>query len=261
MQDSWASGDPYERFMGRWSGLVADEFLTWLDPLPRQRWLDVGCGSGALSEAILLRSDPMALTALDQSPAFVATAAQRLPSLAACRVGSALALPFPDQALDIIVSGLVLNFIDDPLQALAEMTRVADHDGAVAVYVWDYAGRMEFLQSFWAAVVALDPSAMHLDEALRFPDANPETVTTLFEKAGLVDVGSAGLEIATTFVDFDDYWQPFLGGQGPAPTYVAALNDAGRATLRESIRANLPIQPDGSIPLRARAWAVRGTKK
>ena len=166
----------------------------------------------------------------------------------------------PDEAAryDAAVSGLALNFIPQPDQAVSEMTRVVKPDGIVAAYVWDYAGKMQLMRHFWNAATALDPLARELDEGHRFPICQPNPLRALFQNAGLRDVEVRPIEIATDFRDFDDYWTPFLGGQGPAPSYTMSLNAEQRSALRERIRAGLPFAVDGSIPLMARAWAVRG---
>jgi len=260
MQDSWASGDPYEYFMGRWSSLVAQSFIKWLSPSPGLKWLDVGCGSGALSEAALNNHAPAALTAIDQSEGFVNTAQKRLGNRADCRIGNALALPLEDASVNVAVSGLVLNFIPEPEKALAEMRRVTAPGGAVAVYVWDYAGKMDFLTLFWDAAAALNPKAATLHEGKRFPDTGSEGLKALFARAGFAETSIAPIEIETPFRSFADYWQPFLGGQGPAPTYVSSLNESARSALRQALQARLPVLPDGSISLLARAWAASGQK-
>jgi SAM-dependent methyltransferase len=160
---------------------------------------------------------------------------------------------------DAVVSGLMLNFIPHPEQAVTEMARVTKSGGKVAVYVWDYAGKMQFMRHFWNAAAALDPKAYDLDEGRRFPLCNPQALARLFQAAGLKNVDVCAIDIDTDFKDFEDYWSPFLGGQGPAPTYVMSLSEADRAALREKIRRALPFALDGSIPLVARAWAVCGT--
>jgi len=258
MQDTWQSGDPYEYYMGRWSRLVAEQFVDWLAPQPGLQWLDVGCGSGALSEAIINRHNPETVMAIDQSEGFVHTAQQRLGRRAICKVDNALSLSLDDDAVNISVSGLVLNFIPEPEKALAEMKRVTRKDGTVAVYVWDYAGKMEFLNHFWDVVVELDPAASPLHEGQRFPDAHADRLVARFTDAGFSRVEAVPLDIVTNFTSFDDYWQPFLGGQGPAPTYVAKLGDADRDHLREMLVQGLPVKADGSISLSARAWATKG---
>ncbi len=138
------------------------------------------------------------------------------------------------------------------------MTRVTRTGGTVAAYVWDYAGKMELMRHFWDAAVALDPDAAALDEGLRFPICNSDALRRSFEQASLTDVTVTSIDVETRFRDFDDYWNPFLGGQGPAPTYCMSLDKTSRAALRDAIRQQLPIEDDGSIPLIARAWAIRG---
>jgi ubiquinone/menaquinone biosynthesis C-methylase UbiE len=191
MKDSWQSGDPYEYYMGRWSSLVARSFIDWLSPSSGLKWLDAGCGSGVLSEAVINNYSPAALTAVDQSEGFVKIAEKRLGSLANCRVGNVLALPLEDSSVQVTVSGLVLNFISDPENALSEMRRVTTHGGTVAVYIWDYAGKMDFLKHFWDAAIALDPTASHLHEGHRFPDSTAKALKELFENTGFVDTETA----------------------------------------------------------------------
>jgi len=226
---------------------------------PGARWLDVGCGTGALSRTILDRAAPEAVAGLDASEGFVQHATARVADRrASFRVGDAQALPFDDGAFDAAVSGLVLNFVPAPARMVAEMRRVVRRGGLVGLYVWDYADGMELMRHFWDAAAALDPAARPLDEGRRFPICRPEPLAALFRDAGLADVEVRALDVPTVFRDFDDYWTPFLGGQGPAPGYCLSLDEARRTALREAIRARLPAQPDGRIPLTARAWAARG---
>lgn len=259
MKDQWGSGDPYEYFMGRWSLLVGQSFVEWLSASPGRKWLDVGCGTGALSEAVLSTQAPSELVAVDQSEGFVNLAQQRLGKAARCEVGNALSLSFQDGRFDHVISGLVLNFMPEPETALREMKRVTSPGGTVAVYVWDYSGKMEFLKYFWDAVVELDPGAAELHEGARFSGSNEEGLRRLFESTEFTDAIVAPLEIETRFKSFDDYWKPFLGGQGPAPTYVLTLGEPERCRLRDHLHDHLPIHGDGSIPLSARAWAAKGT--
>jgi SAM-dependent methyltransferase len=255
----WASGDVYEPYVGRWSRLVAREFVTWLNAPGLGSWLDVGCGTGALSSAVLELAAPRALTGIDQSGAFVAYAQSHVKDPRAhFEVGDARNLPYADEEFDAAVSGLVLNFVPEPAEALAEMTRVVRPREIVAVYVWDYSGRMELMRHFWDAAVALDPGALAEDEARRFAICQPGPLEELFRNAGVSDVEVRAIDIPTVFRDFDDYWTPFLGGQAPAPKYAMSLDEDRRAALRERLRAELPIESDGSIHLIARAWAVRG---
>jgi SAM-dependent methyltransferase len=260
--DVWASGDAYEPYVGRWSREVARQFLAWLGLPPGGRWLDVGCGTGALSETIMGVTLPSEVVGIDPSADYVAYARSRIRDPRAhFDVGDACALPFAAAAFDGVVSGLVLNFVPDPAAAVAEMARVSRHGGAVAAYVWDYSGGMELMRRFWDAAVALDPAARVLDEGRRFSAiCRPESLAGLFRDAGLRRVETRAVDVPTLFRNFDDYWTPFLGGQGPAPGYAVSLSEDRRAALRERIRADLPIAADGSIPLVARAWAVRGER-
>jgi SAM-dependent methyltransferase len=255
----WASAAAYEPYVGRWSRIVAAEFLAWLARPPGLRWLDVGCGTGALTETILERAAPAEVMAVEPAAAYREYARSRVVDRRARFLpGDARALPCESGQFDVVVAGLVLNFVPEPAAALAEMTRAARAGGVVATYVWDYAGEMQLMRYFWNAAVALDPAAVELDEGRRFPLCRPEPLTSLFEHVGLARVEARAIDVPTTFRDFDDYWSPFLGGQGPAPSYAMALAEERRAALRERVRADLPFAADGSIHLIARAWAVRG---
>ena len=256
---AWASGDAYEPYVGRWSRLVAHEFLDWLGAPPRSRWLDLGCATGALTRAILARCDPVTVVGVDSSAEYVTWAAARVDDPRA-RFAVADASDLQAAGADVVVSGLVLNFLPDPAAAVASM-RVVAPDGVVAAYAWDYAGRMEPMRHFWDAAVALDPAAADLDEGVRFSICRPERLEALWRGAGLADVCSRPIDVPTVFRDFDDYWRPFLGGQGPAPGYAMSLDEEPRTALRERIRAALPVSRDGSISLVARAWAVRGRSR
>ena len=257
ISDTWERGSPYERYVGRWSRQVAPRFLEWLGVPEGLRWLDVGCGTGALCAAILDHCAPASVAGLEPSEGFLKTAQENLAGRVALHHGNAIAIPLGDASIDVVVSGLVLNFVPDPRAALAEMARVTVKGGTIAAYVWDYAGRMELMRIFWDAAVALDPAAASLDEGSRFPLCRADALEQLFVSAGLEGVAVAPIDIPTPFADFDDYWQPFLGGQGPAPAYAMSLDDAARARLRDRIRERLPVASDGSIALIARAWAVR----
>lgn len=257
----WAKGNAYEPYVGRWSRLVAREFITWLAAAQSVSWLDVGCGTGALTETIIGVNAPARVQAIDPSPSYIMFARKRVSDRRATfTVADARSLPQPARSIDVVVSGLALNFIPKPEVALAEMTRVAREGGTVAVYVWDYAGQMQLMRYFWDAAVALDPRASELDEGHRFPICNSVALEALFRGARLQEVESRAIDVPTRFRNFDDYWVPFLGGQGPAPGYAMGLSESRRTALRERIRAALPIAGDGSIDLIARAWAVRGKR-
>ena len=258
-KDVWGAGDLYEPYVGRWSRLVAREFLSWLSVPMDMDWLDVGCGTGALAQVILETAMPHAVKGVDPSAGFIEYAKSRLASpLASFEVGDAQSLPVDPGSFDVAVAGLVLNFVSHPSGAIAEMTRAVRPGGAVAAYVWDYAGKMELMRYFWDAAVALDPAAFDLDEGHRFPLCAPKPLSELFAHAGLRAVEVRPIDVPTRFRDFDDYWSPFLGGQAPAPGYAMSLSEDRRNALRDRIRSQLPVAPDGAIELIARAWAVSG---
>jgi SAM-dependent methyltransferase len=257
-KDVWAAGDLYEPYVGRWSRVVAREFLGWLDVPRGARWLDVGCGTGALTQTILRDCSPRSVQGVDPSAGFVEFARHRTNG-ASFEVGDAQALPAKDGEFDAAVAGLVLNFVPKPERAAGEMHRAVRPGGTVGAYVWDYAGKMELMRYFWDAAVELDAAARPLDEGVRFPLCNENAFGKLFRQAGLRDVQVRAIDAPTPFRDFDDYWTPFLGGQAPAPGYCMSLDEGRRAALRDRIRSKLPLRPDGSIHLVARAWAVKGT--
>lgn len=259
VSDTWERGNPYERYVGRWSRLVAPRFLSWLNIPAGRRWLDVGCGTGALSAAVLDQCAPASVTGIEPSEGFLRTAGENLAGRAALYQGSATAIPLGDASADVVVSGLVLNFVPDQPAALLEMERVTEKGGTIAAYVWDYAGKMEFMRYFWDAAAELDPDTAKLDEGTRFPLCRPEALETCFAGAGLGDIKVRAIDIPTVFHNFDDFWQPFLGGQGPAPAYVMSLDESARKRLEDRIRERLPSGENGAISLTARAWAVRGS--
>ncbi len=261
MPENWSQGDLYETYVGRWSRAVAREFLRWLNVRPGKRWLDVGCGSGALTQTILDAAAPAAVVGIDRSAGYIESARSRVNDpRVSFRVGDAEQLEAERGEFDAVVSGLVLNFVAHPERMLTEMARASRIFGVVAVYVWDYQGEMQLMRHFWDAAVELDPAACELDEGVRFPITEPRRLWNLMLDAGLNDVTTHEIVVPTHFRDFDDYWTPFLSGQGPAPGYAKALSPERRAALRERLAERLPTDPDGSIRLTARAWAVRGTR-
>jgi SAM-dependent methyltransferase len=259
VSDTWERGSPYEQYVGRWSRQVAPRFLSWLSISAGRRWLDVGCGTGALSAAILDQCSPSSVAGVEPSAGFLEKAMEQLAGRALVHRGSAAEIPLEAACVDATVSGLVLNFVPDQRAALAEMARVTVPGGTIGAYVWDYAGKMEMMRVFWDAAVDLDPGAANLDEGARFPLCRPEALTDLFTRGGLRGVEVTAIDIPTHFATFDDYWRPFLGGQGPAPAYAMSLDEEARGRLRERIRERMPPRADGSISLTARAWAVRAT--
>ena len=256
----WSGGEAYEAYVGRWSRRVAEAFVRWLGAPTGRRWLDVGCGTGALTAAVLAAADPIQVVGVDPSEGFLTHARARVADpRATFEVGDARWLPVPDRRFDAVVSGLALNFVPDPVRAAAEFARVAVSGGVIAAYVWDYAEGMAMMRYFWDAATTVDPAAAELDEGPRFPLCRPEPLAGLWTDSGLHEVAVQAIDIPTVFANFDDYWRPFLGGQGPAPGYVLSLTEEKRRELHDLLRVRLPARPDGSIPLAARAWAVRGT--
>lgn len=257
--DVWDDSGAYEAYCGRWSRLVAAAFVRWLGLPANRAWLDFGCGTGALTRTIVSDADPRLVIGCDRSPGYVAAARERTADVRARFVVAELPeLPRIDGGFDAVVAGLVLNFLPDPLDGVTALTARVHPGGTVAAYVWDYAEGMQFMRVFWDTVVELDPAARALDEGTRFPLCRPEPLARLFEDANLRDVAVEAMEVPTVFRNFEDYWLPFLGGQGPAPGYAASLPPERRAELREAIRQRLRVTGDGEIPLTARAWAVKG---
>lgn len=260
--DVWESGASYEPYIGRWSRLVAQEFVHWLAIPEGKAWLDVGTGTGALTQTILDLANPKELRGIDRSKDYVAFVQSQVHDpCATFEVGNAQNLSVESESFEAVVSGLVMNFVPQPDQMIAEMTRTVHAGGTVALYVWDYPGRMQMLRHFWNAASALDTAARELDEGWRFSICNPNSLRYLFEHAHLSQVEVRPIDVWAEFKDFNDYWSPFLGGQGPAPGYVMSLSEERRTQLRHRIYNSLPFALDGTIPLVLRAWAVKGIKQ
>ena len=260
MNDSWQGGHLYDRFMGRWSVLIAREFLSWLDIPPGRSWLDVGSGTGSLTRLILETQQPRELTAIDSSYKFISHAQHSISNpIAIFKVGLAGSLDLLTGSIDAAVSGLVLNFVSQPETAVKEMLRVTRPEGVIGIFLWDYAQGMQMLRYFWDAAVELNSMAVSLDEGIRFPLCREGELENMVCKAGLNHVESTAIEVRTKFESFDDYWQPFLKGVGPAPGYNLSLKPYARKQLEEVLYHSLPVENDGSISLTARAWAVKGT--
>jgi SAM-dependent methyltransferase len=258
--DGWTAGDNYERYMGRWSRKLAPVFIDWLGAAPGLDWLDVGCGTGALTAAILAKASPRKVLAIDPSTAFLDAAARINDPKATFAIADADRVPAETGSMQVAVSGLVLNFVPDIQKALGEMRRAVKPGGVIGFYVWDYpGGGMEFISRFWRAAASLDARAAEADEARRFPGCTLEGVRDTAIRAGLTRIETSALEIDTVFENFDDYWEPFTLGTGPAPGYAAKLDEAGRSRLQQALATDLAVAADCRIDLRARAWAVKAT--
>jgi SAM-dependent methyltransferase len=262
LSDKWTAGATYEDFMGRWSRLLAPRFVSWLSVRPTANWLDVGCGTGALADAICVGADPVSVVACDPSEPFIEYARQRQVdpriSFVVAGIGQ---LPTQPGGFDSVTSLLALNFFPKPEASIDEMRRITAVHGLVSACVWDYAGRMEFLRCFWDSVVAVDASAAELDEGHRFPICRQSALESLFRKGRLADVVCESIEIPTRFSTFAEFWKPFLGGTGPAPSYLATLESPQREALATRLERSLPREPDGTISLVAKAWVVRGVAR
>jgi SAM-dependent methyltransferase len=257
--DAWDDGPAYERYVGRWSRPVARQFVRWVGAPAGSAWLDFGCGSGALTHTILTGGSPRLVIGCDRSAGYVDQARRQASDPRAQFIVANLGdLPRVDGGFDVSVSGLVLNFLPHPGDALAALAARVRPRGTIAAYVWDYEEGMQLMRVFWDAVVALDASAQALDEGVRFPLCRPDPLRRLFESAGFQNVEVTSIDVPTVFRSFDDYWQPFLGGQGPAPGYVMGVSPEHREALRTAVQQRLPVDAAGQIPLTARAWAARG---
>ena len=259
-KDWFADGEAYEHYVGRWSRPIGHMFLDWLSQPPDLRWVDVGCGTGALTEIVLEKAVPNCVVGIEPSEGFLGVAKASIEDARAeFMIGDAQSLPLEKHEVDVVVSGLVLNFVPDKRRALEETLRIVKPGGTVAAYVWDYAGDMQLMRYFWDAVADLFPDGAERDEGKQFPICKPEPLADLFSAAGLRAIETCALDAPTVFADFDDYWSPFLRGQGPAGGYCISLSENDRERLRKRLENALPFNADGTIGLIARAWAVRGT--
>lgn len=261
-QDIFANAKAYEAYVGRWSRFVADEFLTWLQIPPHQAWLDLGAGTGILSQVILQKASPSKVVGIDSSESYLEYARQHVQDeRLQFQVGDALNLHFESAEFDVAVAGLVLNFLPSPPQAVKTMVQAVRDGATIAAYVWDYGGQMQMMRQFWDAASVVDPASREIDAGQLFTICNPENLTALFEAEGLSEVDARPIDIQTRFKDFDDYWLPFLGAQGSVAKYLHSLNDETLSAIREQLQKQLPISAEGEIPLLARAWAVKGKKR
>ena len=254
----FSAGDAYERFMGRWSRELAPLLVTFAGIGDGNAVLDVGSGTGALTAAVAAVAPSGRIIGIDPAAGYVAFAQARHPAAQVrFEVGDARKLQFADGSFDRTLSLLVFNFIPDPATALDEMIRVTRHGGTVTAAVWDYRQGMEMLRVFWDAVVALNPD-MDLRDERHMPFCRSGELAALWRASGLENVFDEALTIAMRFPSFDDYWSPFLEGQGPAGAYVATLPATDRERLRLELHRRLTGAADRPVVLSARAWAVRG---
>ena len=255
----FTAGAAYERYMGRWSRLVAPPYLAFVGARDGERVLDVGSGTGALASAVEAALPSSEIVGIDPSPAFVEFARSRAKTgRTRFEVGDAQALPFADESFDQTMALLVMNFVADPAKAIGEMVRVTRRRGIVSACVWDYDEGMQMLRHFWDEVVALDPAMAPRDER-HMKLSREGQLGALWARAGLLDVVERPLVIEQAFASFDDYWAPFLVRAGPGGACVASLAQDGRQALEVRLRRRLlGDHPDRAFRLSARAWCVRG---
>jgi SAM-dependent methyltransferase len=246
------SGDAYDNFMGRYSRELAPAFADFADVGPGQTVLDVGCGSGVLTEELAQRVGATNVAGVDPSPMLQASA-ERVPG-ADFRTGGAESLPWEDGSFDAALAQLVVHFMADPAAGVDEMARVTRPGGIVAACTWDFAGAgMQLLSTFWQSVRALDPDARSEDS----PFGDREQLDALWRGRGLQDVESDALVVSSRYEGFDELWGTFEHGVGPAGKYLASLPSERQDAIRTEYFARLG-EPSGSLALEARAWAVRG---
>ena len=249
------AGDAYDRFMGRYSRELAPRFVAFAGIVPGMRALDVGCGAGALTSALAGPLGAENVAAADPSETLLAACAARVPG-ADVRRAPAEELPWPDGSFDAALSQLVLNFVPDADAAVAEMRRVVTPGGTIAACTWDYAGGMRMLRTFWDAAAEVDPQAPD-EQHMRY--RSEEELAALWGRGGLEDVVTGPLEVEVEYGSFDDFWEPFTLGVGPAGAHYASLDPEQREALRERCFSRLG-SPAGPFSLTARAFAVRGTR-
>jgi SAM-dependent methyltransferase len=257
----FGDAEAYERFMGRWSRLVAPRLVDFTGLPERGRMLDVGSGTGSLAFAIAERSKHARVLGIDPSQEYVSYAGSRNPfaDRATFEVGDAQQLHFPDATFDAALSLLVFNFIPDPKEALLELRRVTRPGGKISAAVWDYGAGMRMLRTFWDAVSAMDPEAEKLDEK-HMPLCRAGELSALWRQGGLENLREQPIDIRMRFESLADYWDPFLLGQGPAGSYVRRLNRDKLQALRDEVKRRLSLRAENtSFVLQARVWSVRGT--
>lgn len=246
----------YDGFIGRYSDELAKELCAVAGIENGMRVLEVGCGTGALTEELVRRAGAGNVAAVEPSDTFAAACRERNPGAEVHQTGGE-ALPFEDDSFDAALSQLVLNFMADPLHCVREMLRVTKPGGIVASCVWDYAGEMKLLRAFWDAAIDVDPSARDSDEGMGMHPRNPLQLRALWEDARMTDVETGELHASAAYESFDALWEPLTSGVGAAGAYCAALSEDDRQALREALFLRLG-KPGESFELPARAWWVRG---
>jgi SAM-dependent methyltransferase len=256
----WSDAAGYESYVGRWSRVIAPAFVAWLDAPRGATWLDCGCGTGALTEAICAAGQPAAVVSLDKSDAYLRYPRSGAGGARLVRVAAdGMRAPIASGTIDVVVSGLVLNFVDAD-RLLDEQLRVGADAATYGAYVWDYGGEYEFVRRFWDAARAVDPAAARLDPGDRFPICHPDALAGLFERHGLTQIRTTRLNAQAEFAGFDEYWSALDVRQGSLAEYLSALDDGRRAAIRERLRQDVPVDATGTVRLRLSAFAVAGSR-
>ena len=245
----------YEGFMGRWSRAAGEVFVDWLAPPAGSRWLDVGCGTGVFTELILDTCSPSAVFGVDPAQAQIDHACRHpVGQRADFQVGDAQALPFPAASFDVVASALVINFIADRPRALSEMRRVVRSGGLVAGFVWDFEAERS---PSWPLRLAMRQTGADVPPAPGTRESSVGALNTLFEQAGFEGIATRSISVTVPFPDFDAFWQAQTPGYSPIGRAIAAMTNTDRLRLIETVRAGLPVGPDGSIQYSARANAIK----
>lgn len=261
MQTPFEDARAYEGYIGRWSRVVAREFVAWLEIPAKAMWYDVACGTGALTSIVLATCAPTGVDASDPDETRIGFARRTIEDeRARFFIGDGTQIAAPSDTYDVLVNGLGFPQIRETAKALAEFRRVTKPGGIVAGYVWDFDGEMQLLRFFWNAAAEFETDAESEDDSERFEICNPERLAAAWRAAGFSDVVVRAIDGRARFDSFDDFWTPFLRGNAPAQAHVAGLGERLRAQLRERLRTTLPIANDGSIELITRAWAAKGVK-
>lgn len=258
---AFSNAAAYEVYVGRWSRLVARQFLRWLNIPAESTWLDVGAGTGILTQVILDQTSPRKVVGIDLSEQYLAYARQVITDeRVELRVGDASKLEFDMAEFDTAVAGLVLNFVPSAETAVWGMKSAVRQDGTIAAYVWDYGNRMEMMRHFWDAAITVDPSAKAFESGTQYALCNPDRLEALFAAAGLKNIDVIAIDVQTEFLNFDDFWLPFLGAQGSISKYLHSLDEDRLNAIQKQLLQQLPIHSDDAIHLTARAWAIKGRR-
>ena len=255
--NQFGDGAAYERMMGRWSHLVGEKFLDWLDAPKGLRWIDVGCGNGAFTEVLIGRCAPAAVTGIDPSDAQIAYARERQSvKMARFRVAHAQDLPFEDDSFDAAAMALVISFVTDPQKAADEMARVTKPGGPVATYMWDIPGGGLPVNPIYMGLMAIGAGDLR---PVMAPQSSRDAMEHYWKQAGMKNVATDVVRIQVAYDDFDDFWKSCNVPIGPSGNAVANLTPAKREELREHVREKLKPTPDGRIIYEAFCNAVKGT--